>query len=297
MTPKNIAIYTEPLPPAFHWNAAEPWRGTEEFYVETARCLAELGHKVTVYYDGPYFRANGDADSALPLFLPRSEYRGGHDVVLSCNTQPPALLPGARHVYWSNLHGDRFERHLWADEQIVISKFQRQNHEEPEYMNDGQEAKFRTHVVGHGVDAEKYAPGEKQPIALYSSSMDRGGYWLKANWDSFNTGLRLVCTEGRMTDEEVTALYRAAKVWLHPCMGVELFCISALKAQAAGCLCVYSPTMALPETVRPGHIALAPHRWRKDLAARLALTPTPAVPTLPTWMEMTQEIEKLLVKA
>lgn len=285
----KLALYTEPLPPAFHWRPGAAWRGTEEFYVKTAHCLATLGHEVEVFYDGP-------VEPGRVVYRPRVEYRGGFDAVLCCNTQPPALLPTTHHVYWSNLYGDRFERHLWADAQIVISRFQRQNHEDPVYLVDGGPPQFRSVVVGHGVDTDLYSPATKEPIALYSSSMDRGGTWLKTCWDSFGTGLTLVCTEGRMSNAEVDDLYRRARVWLHPAMGVELFCISALKAQAAGCLCVYSPTMALPETIRPGHLPLAPHRWRKDLARLLATCEAPPVPELPSWLDVTKQIEAVLTE-
>lgn len=282
----KLSLYTEPLPPAFAWSPRAPWRGTEEFYVETARHLAR-NHSVEVFYDGETVELDG------VVFRPRGEYRGGYDAVLACNAQPPALVPGTRHVYWTNLWGDRFERHLWADAQVVISSFHRQVYEDPLPITES-EVRFRAHVVGHGVDAAKFAPAQKEPIALYSSSMDRGGFWLKANWASLNTGLTLVCTEGRMSDAEVTDLYRRARVWLHPCMGVELFCIAALKAQAAGCLCVYSPTMALPETIRPGHLPLALHRWKRELAGSLLLATAPPVPHLPSWADVTADLERIL---
>jgi hypothetical protein len=283
----KLAIYTEPLPPQFHWNPLAPWRGTEEFYVETAKHLAAAGHVVEVFYDG----AAIDEPDAV-RYLPRAEYRAGHDAVLSCNVAPPAVLPSTRHVYWTNLWKDRFERHLWADEQVVISDFHRQSYEDPIDSLEG--SRYRTHVVGHGVDAARYAGGTKEPIALYSSSMDRGGYWLVDNWHRFGTGLELVCTAGEKTDAEMVDLYKRAKVWLHPGLGVELFCIAALKAQAAGCLCVYSPTMALPETIRPGHLALPLLRWRSDLVD-LNKTPAPAVPVdLPSWGEVTSKLERIL---
>lgn len=294
----RVALYTEHLPTPFHWNPSAPWRGTEEFYVETARWLGLFGHDVTVFYDGPEVRTgSGYVDGAiLPgaspgvTFSPRASYKGGFDVVLCCNTSPPGLVPGTKHVYWSNLYGDRWERHLWADEQIVISDFHRSTYEAP---SEGEP--FRTHVVGHGVYPEQFAGGVKERLALYSSSMDRGGYWLQANWTSFGTGLPLVCTDGKLSNDEVRDLYKRASVWVHPAMGVELFCISALKAQAAGCLCVYSPTMALPETIREGHLPLALISWRKKLAESLKNKTAPPVPTdLPTWSEATRKIEALL---
>lgn len=206
----KIAMYTEPLPPAFRWDPKAPWRGTEKFYVETASSLAKTGHDVTVYLD-----SDAEAARAGARYVPRTAYRGGYDAVLCCNTQPPAREPGTRYVYWSNLWGDRYERHLWADAQIVISEFARRAYAPP--------PDAPCFVVGHGVDADKYrCDGPKERLALFSSSMDRGGVWLQANWERFDTGLELVCSAGRMSEADLVETYRRAAVWLHPGMGVEL---------------------------------------------------------------------------
>jgi glycosyltransferase involved in cell wall biosynthesis len=60
---------------------------------------------------------------------------------------------------------------------------------------------------------------------------------------------------GDVDEETMNDLYRTSDVWCHPCTGGELFGISGVKAQAAGCIPVIIPTMALKETVKNGYFA------------------------------------------
>lgn len=299
----KLAIYTEPLPPAFRWDPKSPWRGTEEFYVQTASNLVQLGHSVEVFYDGAEEVVGG------VHYRPRAQYRGGFEAVLCCNTAPPALLPGVRHVYWTNLYKDTIERHLWADGFVTISSFARDLFGTLKSDLVTREAL----VVPHGLAPEdaQILPVKKEPIALYSSSMDRGGHMLKALWDSFGVKdlegnpVRLVCTEGKMTNAEMRDLYRRSLLWLHPGLGVELFCISALKAKAAGCLCLYSPIMALRETIGDHHVALGSLYWKRD-AARVVRAALEAGTYkseeaqisgvgLPSWLAVTTKLESVLL--
>lgn len=68
-------------------------------------------------------------------------------------------------------------------------------------------------------------------------------------------------------------LYKESEFWLHPGQGVELFCISAVKAQTAGCIPVVVPTMALAETVKFG-VKTTLADYKEDLIA--AITHPPA---------------------
>ena len=135
---------------------------------------------------------------------------------------------------------------------------------------------------------------------------------MKALWDSFGVKdlagnpIRLVCTEGKLSNAEVRDLYRRALLWLHPGLGVELFCISALKAKAAGCLCLYSPVMALGETIgsQNGHVALGSLYWKREAAQKVrealesgryrseesALSGV----GLPSWLAVTTKLEAVL---
>jgi glycosyltransferase involved in cell wall biosynthesis len=57
---------------------------------------------------------------------------------------------------------------------------------------------------------------------------------------------------GEVSEEDMNEVYRTSSIWCHPCNGGELYCMTGIKAQAANCVPVIIPTMALAETVRHG---------------------------------------------
>lgn len=57
---------------------------------------------------------------------------------------------------------------------------------------------------------------------------------------------------GRVGQVELAKAFRASKVWAYPTWFSETFCITALEAQAAGCVPVTSAIAALKETVKQG---------------------------------------------
>lgn len=58
-----------------------------------------------------------------------------------------------------------------------------------------------------------------------------------------------VVYEGFRTSKELSVEFLKSDVWLYPTDFNETFCISAVEAQAAGCLCICSDLAALSETV------------------------------------------------
>lgn len=78
-----------------------------------------------------------------------------------------------------------------------------------------------------------------------------------------------VVATGRLPRAEYVRELAEAEIWVHPGEGIELCCVAALEAQAARCVPVVVPSMALSETVQVGLRAMA----SEDLpsAMRLAL--------------------------
>jgi glycosyltransferase involved in cell wall biosynthesis len=66
------------------------------------------------------------------------------------------------------------------------------------------------------------------------------------------TRLKGVNFHGRVNQEELAQAFLHAKVWTLPSMFLETFCISAIEAQAAGCVPVVTGLAALNETVQSG---------------------------------------------
>lgn len=62
-----------------------------------------------------------------------------------------------------------------------------------------------------------------------------------------------VVEHGRVSHEYLAQAFRSSKVWLYPTEFNEINCITALKAQAAGCIPVTTGCYALAETVLDKH--------------------------------------------
>jgi len=150
-------------------------------------------------------------------------------------------------------------------------------------------------VIGHGIYPELYKKGKKENICLYSSSPDRGGKFIDEKMIN-DMGYKLIKTYKKDISEiEMIDLYRKAKFWLHPCQGVELFCIAGVKAQASGCIPVVVPNMALKETIKWG-IKTDFEHYNEELSKALKNPPRAEGYDPPTWLEVTKKIESLFIR-
>lgn len=61
--------------------------------------------------------------------------------------------------------------------------------------------------------------------------------------------LPYVTLRGRVSQDEIAYEYSISDVWFYPTDFTETYCITALEAQAAGCLCVCTGLSSLPEIV------------------------------------------------
>ena len=261
-------IVTEHLPPRFHWDPTAPVRGTEKFYVETAKWLAHLtGERFKVY--GDYLPTNTWAGSPPDRvhFVPRKHEFDGHFEGLVCN--PRTKLSFHERLIWTNLAFDTVEQVTeWADACwdgapeastspiVCISEYQAETYRQcPAIAN-------RVFVVGHGVDPTIFhregRTGGKQ--VLFTSSPDRGWDYLQDLWYEADletqTGYALQTLDysgHSVTNRQVADALRGSDFWVHPGRGVELFCISAIEAQACGATPIVVPNGGLAETVRFGY--------------------------------------------
>jgi glycosyltransferase involved in cell wall biosynthesis len=71
--------------------------------------------------------------------------------------------------------------------------------------------------------------------------------------------LPYVTTRGRVSQEEIAYEYSISDVWFYPTDFTETYCITALEAQAAGCLCVCTGLSSLPEIVGNRGIVIGDH--------------------------------------
>lgn len=242
----DICIETEAVPQQFWWDENNPIRGTEKFYVETARSLRRAGHHVDIH-----------KEPNRPT-RPRHNY----DIVIRCNQRPQFGLPtamGQRVIEWTNFYFDdevEYGRHKYGsgDDLVVISQFARDLL--PPYLQR------KARVVPHGIDRSIYFNDgrERKPQVAFTSAPDRGLDYLKRIWVEndieFTTGYRLVTGsygKSSKSDAEVAEMLRESDFWVHPGVGLELFSLAAVEAQSCGATPIVVPSGALRETVLHGY--------------------------------------------
>lgn len=273
---RTIEIYTEVLPSGWNWSPKNYIGGTPEFVVETAEAASKFSN-VVVYYDGGACQHNG------VNYLPRHYYQA-KDVVLVCNSKPDKL--GKYNIAWSNWFGKKDVDYLEYNERIVQSPYHQSIFGE------------NSRIVPPSVHAEKFKnPNKIKGLCLYSSSPDRGGMYLKGIWKNVEkeTGARLISTyRSGISEDDMVSLYKDAEFWLHPCQGTELFCISAAKAQVAGCVPVVIPSMALETTVKYG-IRSSVDKYEEDLINAIKNPPVVEKVDFGSWESVTKDLFKAVL--
>lgn len=253
---KLIKIYTNEVDGG--WNFDGNLFGSEEAVRETAKAFVKRGHKVMVFYDG-----NQGCQEGV-FYLNRDNFNTQCDVLIVY--KEPELLDSEvlanKTYYWTNeidvsgkLTNERLEK---IDKVIAHSEWQRE-HTMPDWWD--------VSVIPLGVEME---PGKKtEKLCIYASSPDRGLEALLKRWPDIKKAVpeaKLLVTYtdktypeidgvsflGLTSEKEMRKIYSKASVWLYPCNGVELFCLTAVKAQASGVIPVVIPHMALSETVKFG---------------------------------------------
>lgn len=133
-----------------------------------------------------------------------------------------------------------------------------------------------THIIGNGIDTDRFSRiREKVPYSfIWTSSPKRGLTYLLEVFPMITkkytqSTLKIFRGPEEMTSEQFSLIekqpnvvyhgladnntiaeeFLRSAVWLYPTNFNETYCISALEAQAAGCLCICSDKAALKEVV------------------------------------------------
>ena len=229
--------------------------GTEESVREWAKELSIRGHEVAVYHNK---RENIVVTDHGAHYYPREMYQGDRDVCI--NIKSSEVAPQEPTLYLTNeVDADKLDLSAY-DGVIWPSKWARDNIP----VNN------KTFILPHGYDDKKINSYHKKisKQCLYASSPDRGLDTLLRAWPSVvkaHPDATLIVTYNApeydipgvtfmdATEDEMNELYNISDIWCHPANGGELYCMTGIKAQAAGCVPVYNPVMALKETVRHGY--------------------------------------------
>lgn len=240
--------------PEFGWEPTDKrLGGTEESVREWAEELAKRGHKVQVFRNPKEWFAPTSYEGVA--YAPTEMYKGGGDICI--NIKSSHIAPKEPTLYLTN-ETDATNADLSAYDGVIWPS---------QWAVDNIPVNNRTFILPHGYDETKIKPGSKvKKQCLYASSPDRGLKILETIWPSVveqHPDAMLYVTYGgqidapntvcgEFTEEEMNELYNTSDIWVHPCSGGELYGISGVKAQAAGAIPVYFPTMALAETVQGG---------------------------------------------
>lgn len=235
--------------------------GTEESIVRWAEEFVRMGNQVTVWHNA---RHNQYSQHNGVFYLPRDRYQTESDKSDVCiNLKSSEVAPKEPTVYLTN-ETDAGQKDLSKYLGVIWPS---QYAEETIPVNNS-----RRFIVPHGYDDTKIYPKEKvSKQCLYASSPDRGLANLERIWPAVieqHPDAQLIVTYGgqintpnttcgSFTEAEMNELYNTSDFWLHPMTesGIELYCISGKKAQAAGAIPVVIPRMALKETVKTGYLA------------------------------------------
>jgi len=282
------------------WSPLDPFvGGTEETVIQTAETLVKLGYKVIVYYDQSTLELNG------VTYKNRKEYPCNYPEVLIAFKAIPKVL-AKRNIYITNDINDRAEHLPYFDWIVGISEWHL------DYLL-GRTPK--TVVIPPACWVNRFeTTAPKVPLScLYSSSPDRGLEFLLSIWENVHkrTGAKLYVTYGakvapipgvtflgKLSEPEMEKLYKISKYWLHPCQGVELFCISGYKAMCAKCIPIYIPNMALSETIKYG-FKCTPENFEETVINVIKNDLKPEIPKdlhFKDWMDVTKELVILIMK-
>jgi len=275
--------------------------GTQEWLCDLSSALARRGHIVSVYQFNrgeSYERWRGVS------FLDREKFKGDCDVAVSWNNRfsIPNNIKAKKKIYFTigleqwmkevkfNLDG--------IDWMVALSDYQKDSIQKRvlKYSTKSHDDVFKVISIGAGLDRSQFPRRgvRDENLCLYSSSWDRGLVRLMACWPFLKRSfpeLKLIVTysndwtnrlvgidhkvpkEWRSlpgvefktpSREEMGRLYKQASYLLYPCTGSENFCLTAWKAQFAGCYPVTTNRMALVETVRWGSLSKRIEDWVWD---------------------------------
>lgn len=272
-----------------------PWDqrvgGSEEAVIEWSKRLVALGHDVQVFHNGKHGLYCGVE------YLDHSEYVP-NDITINVNY--PEFEPKGTTIYYTTL--DRNPDLSKFDAVGVLSQYAKENtgviHRD-------------THIIPLGYDETQIYPDKKvSKQCFYASSPDRGLETLLEAWPEVHrahpdatliltygadVAMDGVINLGSVDNETMNEVFRTSQVWCHPANGGELYCITGVKAQAAGCWPVIIPAMALAETVKYGTFTTK-EQYAEALSAVLDDVPEPEKHSYPTWDDSTALLLSLIEK-
>jgi glycosyltransferase involved in cell wall biosynthesis len=289
---KTIGIFTVKVPGLEPWDPDSIHKGisgSEEAVIYASQELAKLGYKVFVFNEPPQ-GSKHSLPEANPRFINYFSEQICFDIIIACRA--PEFVEYLRHrakkiYFWPqdvSSHRVKEENIDSFDDVFWISSWQREQwiSVNPSF------AKF-TKIFGNALQLHQFEPPKARinPYScIYASNYARGlsvllDVWPQVKmqypkaildiyygWKHWGTmsewqerNLRYQITDlqrldvkdhGLVGHEELSRAFSKASFWTYPCIHVETFCITAIKAQLSGAVPVIINGSALSELVRYG---------------------------------------------
>lgn len=270
------------------WSLKDGIGGSEEAIIRIAPKLAKLGYKVVVFgkpgprtgiYEGVQWRNYWDCnlEDKFDIFVAwrapfiferkiksRKSYLWLHDVMEVGEFTPNRLANLAKVMVLSKYHRSLFPN--IPDDKILLSA----NGIDPDEFNlDVERDPHKifygsSHVRGLAYlykvwpEVKKAVPEATLDVYYGRESYDKvhRGNPERIKWmdDMVQTAKELdgVTDHGKIGQDEIVRKMFASGIWAYPCLWPEIYCITAIKAQASGCIPVSTDFAALDETIQFG---------------------------------------------
>ena len=278
--------------------------GSEEAVIYLSRELVRLGYRVKVWMDPPEDSPHS-LETSNPRYLPVDEFQNyyhGDEIVVCWRTSlPPETFTSRLRLYWPH---DTFGRKIPSEiiksfnGVLWLSPWQYHNY----VSSQGLWGKTSKIFLGNGwTPFSEYPLLERSPHScIYGSNWSRGLEVVLDSWPEVrqkypdatltiaygpntwtvwskekeaqvlqrvesmkNLGVTNV---GSIDHVYLERLYNEHSLWLYPNIDRETFCITAVKAQGAGCIPVVVRKEGLNETVAPfADTASNNKEWRELL--------------------------------
>ncbi len=288
----KIAFFAGNLIP-FHARTLDerPLGGTETGVIRLSEALSELGHDVSV------FTPDEDPPISTPRYLPQRlvESFSPVDAYITVRDWIPAFykIQAKQRLYWTGDAYDQFSNYGMGDRRVIKQLHTLLTVSDWQANTLCQASGFpreKAFTIRNGIELSYFDRTEtrKRKRLIYSSTPHRGlvhipGFYLELKkrhpdlelhifssykvydqrsipFEELETQLRGLpdChVHGSVRQDQLAREFLKSSILFYPCHFEETSCITAMEAQAAGCVVLSSELAALPETVGEAGILIS----------------------------------------
>jgi len=301
---KQVAIFTgnSALKEWGPWSLEEGIGGSEEAIIRLSKRLQEKGYKVTVYanpshragvYDGVVWKNYWEVDlrDHFNIFIAwrspylfdlnikaKKTYLWLHDVIEPEEISSDRLRNITKVIVLSDYHRSLFPK--VPNHKILVSA----NGIDPEEFKNDPEVFREPHKI---IYASSHERGLQHLLNIWTDvrkAVPNATLDIYYGWQSYDSvnhdnpermawkdtivkqikELDGVTDYGRVSQDKIVSEGQASAIWAYPCHFPEIYCITAVKAQASGAMPVTTNYAALEETVQFGDKLAIDFRGKED---------------------------------